>query len=215
MKRKDMFRRVVFGKGYNDYEVVQGFAGSDYLHYRDIIFRKWHSMIRRCYSKTYQERGGTTNYKQVTVCDDWLVFSNFWFWAKDKDYKDKDLDKDIIGNLLGKREYSPDTCCFIENRLNKFLCIRGNARGAYPVGVTLQGTGYQARCTLGAVSKRDYLGTFKTPEEAHKAWQVAKLTYGRELLQEQTDSRVIKGLTKILDNLEEDIHNNRITEKLV
>ena len=215
MKSMDKQHRIVFGKGINDYKVVKSLAGEDYVHYEDVLFNKWHSMIRRCYSDKYQERKGTHNYKKVSVWEPWLRFSNFWLWAKDMDYAGKELDKDIIGSFLGKLNYSPDTCAFISDRLNKFLCIRGNARGDYPVGVTKHGSRYQSRCTLGSENNRAYLGNYTTPEQAHKAWQEAKLAYGRELLSEQTDERVIEGLTKILDNLEDDIHNGRITEKLV
>lgn len=211
-----MFQRIIFGKGYNDYEVVQGFVGSDYIHYKDIIFSKWHSMIRRCYSKYYQERGGTTNYKNVSVCDDWLKFSNFWLWAKDLNYEGKDLDKDIIGGAIGVSQYSPDTCAFIDSSLNKFLCIRSNARGLYPVGATIDRKSgmFISRCMVGG-GKRVSLGYFKTPEEAHRAWQQAKLDYGRELQSEQTDQRVFNGLDVILHRLEQDILEGNITERLV
>lgn len=157
MKRLDMFQRIIFGKGYNDYEVVQGFVGSDYIHY-----------------------------------------------------------KDIIGGAVGVSQYSPDTCAFIDSSLNKFLCIRSNARGLYPVGATIDRKSgmFISRCMVGG-GKRVSLGYFKTPEEAHQAWQQAKLDYGRELQSEQTDQRVLDGLDVILNRLEQDILEGNITERLV
>lgn len=78
----------------------------------------WKNMVKRCVSKDYQEKHRC--YKDVKICDEWLVFSNFYEWALLK-YKDGFcLDKDILCGV-GKKIYSPNTCCFIPPELNNSI----------------------------------------------------------------------------------------------
>lgn len=76
----------------------------------------WGRMIERCYSN--YEYWNT--YKDVTVCDRWLVFANFLedikyiegyeLWLNHPNERIA-LDKDIKGN--GSKIYSLETCCFV------------------------------------------------------------------------------------------------------
>ena len=178
------------------------------------FYRRWRSLMDRCYSKTVQDKRPT--YKGCEVCEEWWVFVNFKTWMEAQDWQDKDLDKDILSFELSTNKYSPETSAFIDRKLNSFFTLRQNHRGDYPLGVTYQKRGnknYVAR--LNYPLGRKTLGYYTTPEEAHKQWQIAKHAYGVELMNQQTDVRVKEALRKILDNLQYQIDNDLITESLL
>ena len=43
------------------------------------------------------------------------------------------LDKDIL--IKGNKEYNPNTCCFVDIRLNSLFTKDNAMRGKYPIGV--------------------------------------------------------------------------------
>ena len=85
----------------------------------------WYNMIQRCYNPKTQERYPT--YKGCSVCERWLVFSQFLEdikslkgydkWVNDNTYE---LDKDLLQQDVPNNEkvYSPETCCFIPQSEN-------------------------------------------------------------------------------------------------
>lgn len=82
------------------------------------VYGLWYSMLRRCYDKEQQGRSRGESYADCTVCDRWLVYSNF---AKDithlrgyNEWLTKTgycLDKDTI--YPDNKVYSRGACCFI------------------------------------------------------------------------------------------------------
>ena len=130
-------------------------------------------MIQRCYSDKLQERFPT--YRGCSVCDGWLLLSNFKEWY-DIHYRDgMSLDKDIL--IPGNKVYSPDTCRFVPGYINSLLTNAGAIRGDYPLGVRAMkpsshgqiNTTYQGHCCDGN-GKRLYKN-FKTIPEA-VAWYI-------------------------------------------
>lgn len=101
-------------------------AGS--LHRKEIE-TVWASMIRRCLAEEQRQR--YPSYADVKVCDEWLRFSRFYWWAIDQEWKGKRLDKDLLSGVL--KIYSPQTCAFISQALNGFLV--DGAAGGLPDGV--------------------------------------------------------------------------------
>ncbi len=171
-------------------------------------YTKWMSMLKRCYS----ENSLTTNptYKGCSVCDEWLTFSNFKSWMETQDWEGKALDKDLL--VYQNKVYSPETCCFISSKLNTFLVKSDKIRGDYPLGVSLHSDN---RCNSqalvafikdGRASK--YLGRFKDAMEAHRAWQLAKITYGEILISNQKDPVIISGLQRAINKIKEDYNQN-------
>lgn len=154
------------------------------------FYHKWKHMITRCYS------GRRKHYIGCTVCDEWLLFSNFKAWMNTQDWEGKDLDKDIIKQ--GNRVYSPDTCVFVTQQVNKLLTDSKSARGRYPIGVSKRKdkrvNQYQA--SIGIHSKQAHLGYFDTPEKAHQAWVKAKSELLKETAYKQSDFRVKEALLK-------------------
>ena len=204
--------RLVFGVGINDADyqvVIYGIAdGKDKIVWTCPYYVKWYSMLRRCYSKKYQERYPT--YKGCSVCDEWVVFSNFKRWMEQRTWEGRQLDKDFL--IEGNKLYSEGTCVFVPQKVNKFITIRGNDRGNCPLGVYLYKNSkknpYVSQCGGGS-GENIYLGRFSTPEQAHQAWLVKKLEVCEDYLIEFKDEPLVhKGLVRIKDKIQYHIKTN-------
>ena len=112
--------------------------------FRCKYYTAWKSMLKRCYSKKYQERN--QSYIGTSVCSEWLYATAFKKWMEKQDWHGKCLDKDII--VPGSKLYSPETCAFVLNVTNSFVIARDACRGDYPIGVDFyKPTGkYRAQC---------------------------------------------------------------------
>lgn len=120
----------------------------------------WTSMLKRCYSDKYQSKQPT--YIGCSVCEEWLLFSNFKKWY-DANYKEGfHLDKDIL--VEGNKIYSPENCVFVPQYLNSLLNDNKSSRGDLPLGVSRNNNSYVAKCLDGSGGK--LRKTFKTIKEA-------------------------------------------------
>lgn len=154
--------RKIFGVAYNDLRC---------LGVLDVCYTTWHSMVARCYSKSYHKYKPT--YKDCTVCHEWLTFSNFKRWF-DKNYVEGyHLDKDIL--VKGNKIYSPETCCFVPSEINTILLSCKKSRGRYPIGVTLYKGRYRAR--INKNGKLQDIGFYTTKDEAFYAYKNEKENY--------------------------------------
>jgi len=101
-------KKLIYGVGVNDVDIPT----------REMIdvYQRWHTLIKRCYSKKYQDRFPC--YQGCIVCDEWHKLSNFKAWMESQDWEEKELDKDLFGT--GKL-YSPEMCAFIPPWVNTFL----------------------------------------------------------------------------------------------
>ena len=207
-------RRVV-GTNDADYPVVimKTVGYSNGKRVRKVVwsckfYRTWSNMLNRCYNEKLQNVQPT--YRGCSVCDEWLLFSNFKRWMETQDWEGKHLDKDVL--VMGNKVYSPETCVFVSVEVNSFLTDNLSMRGGLPIGVS-----YKKRTTdmvneyskpyvaqIGNLKgKSKHLGLFATPEEAHQAWLTAKLEQAKILAAEQTDPRVAKALMDRYENYEE------------
>lgn len=137
----------------------------------------WNNMLRRCYSLRYQELHPT--YKGVTVCKEWHNFQSFADWFTDN-YRDGwHLDKDLLSGDV--KVYSPETCVFIPQALNKFLTnIKyTNTSGFIGVSWSSSRNGWCSEIMVDSVRKR--LGVFNTKEEASCAYTKAREDYAKQL----------------------------------
>lgn len=154
----------------------KGFLGGE-TSKKDISFKKWRAMIVRCYGKDTKEKHPT--YQNCDVCDEWLNYQNFKKWFEENYYEiDGEkmyLDKDIL--IKGNKIYSPETCVFVNKKINNLFTKSDKARGDYPIGVFKlseeKGGKYGSQCKLSTKNSR-HLGYFDTPEEAFYAYKVAK-----------------------------------------
>ena len=110
---------MVYGHGIND--MPYGWTNKSEKNCR--IYKTWCHMLERCYSEKYHKTRPT--YKSCSVCNRWLLFSNFV-----EDYKLIDsyneekflkgklvLDKDIKSNGENK-EYSLKNCMWVSKSEN-------------------------------------------------------------------------------------------------
>ena len=136
------------------------------------VYNTWKGILERCYDEKYQEKRPT--YKGCTVDECWHNFQNFAKWYEEKYITGYQLDKDIL--IKDNKIYSPETCCFVSQEINK-LFIKSNAsRGKYPIGVNKHISGkFQSQLN------KKHLGTFDTPEEAFQAYKIAKEKYIKEI----------------------------------
>ena len=129
----------------------------------------WKQMLRRCFSKKEKKRAPA--YEQVTCCNEWLNYENFYEWLHSQPNFDKwfngkrwAVDKDILNK--GNKVYSPDTCCLIPQNVNCLFLKREAERGDYPIGVRYTDSGFVAKCHSPFTNKGEDLGSYSTPEKA-------------------------------------------------
>lgn len=160
---------LVWGVGVNEY------SGSINFNRKTIkSYKIWQSMLQRGYDEKYQLKYPT--YIGCTVCDEWLYFSNFKQWFDDNYREGMHLDKDIL--VEGNKVYSPETCVFVPLYLNSLLTDSGSARGNLPLGVTKNGSSYQAKCSNG--QGKQLTKTFKTIPEAQQWYSTTKTQVVKE-----------------------------------
>ena len=216
--------KLVYGVGINDADykiyIREELPRTNGKRNRKIVWRcpfysRWTHMLKRCFSKAEKLRSPT--YKDVTCCEEWLTFSNFKSWMETQDWEGKELDKDLL--VYENKIYSPETCVFIERRLNMFLVKSNKTRGIYPIGVSyytdprlISPLKHPYRATINNRDKNVTLGYYLTPMSAHRAWQKAKIKQAQDLAASQTDERVIKGLQRVADKIQYDLDNNLETK---
>lgn len=142
-------------------------------------YETWFSMYKRCYSESVLNKRPT--YINKTVCEEWILYSNFLKWIKSQPNYDKwfnsdnwSLDKDILQK--GNTVYSPDKCCLVPTYVNTLFIKCDSARGKYPVGVYCRKESgrFKAQCRDPFTNKYVCIGTFDTPEEAFYAYKTYK-----------------------------------------
>ncbi len=195
--------KLVWGVGVNDlsYRVnVQEWVTNDggkrvqKSVFRCKYYEVWTGMLERCYSKKFLESYPT--YIGTSVCGEWLSATAFKEWMEQQDWDGKCLDKDII--IPRSKLYSPDTCAFVLPATNTFVTACDASRGEYPIGVNLcKPTGrYRAQCRNPFTGRREYLGYFSTPEEAHEVWRKRKHALAQLVAATESDLRVVEALKK-------------------
>jgi hypothetical protein len=196
MSKQDRPKRVrglVQGVGINDanYKVTIYEGSPPKIIWICPYYKRWKSMIVRCYSLVYQRDYPT--YKGCYVAEDWLTFSKFRAWMVEQeillgDLSKMHLDKDFLSSDTGGRKvYSEDSCAFIHRKVNLFM-------GDYFKNVNmLQGTHlkhetgkYVASCSNPFTPKSctEHIGLYTTKEEAHMAWAKTKLAYAVRFIEE-------------------------------
>ncbi len=138
------------------------------------FYEVWSSILARtCAPKEKRTRP----YWDAVVCDEWKYVSAFKEWMQEQPWKGNHCDKDVL--IPGNKEYGPYTCKFIPVYINSLL-ISGNKRDMannhIPMGVYLRDRKLKPYVTsiTDVDGKYMHLGYFKTAQEAHEVWQLAK-----------------------------------------
>ena len=163
-------RKLLYGIGVNDSTYKTSIKLNGKNRYCP-CYVKWTHMLERCYSNNLKIR--RPSYIDVTVCDEWLLFSDFKKWMELQEHEHKELDKDL--KILGNKIYSPDACLFITRRINLLITDSGTSRGEYKIGVSMdrQSQKYRTQCR-DATGKQKHLGLYPTEEHAHQAYRKYK-----------------------------------------
>ena len=170
---KSRFTPSVYGVGYIGYEKSRDENGETIKSYL-----VWKNMLWRCYSGEFQKKHPT--YKDCYVCSEWLNYSNFKKWFNDNYYEIEGeqmaLDKDIL--VKGNKIYSPNTCVFVPQNINKLFIKCNKARGKYPIGVSFNKdvNKYKVHCSIFNNGKKQYkyLGSYNTIEDAFEVYKKFK-----------------------------------------
>lgn len=111
------------------------------------------------------------SYQNVTCCNEWLLYENFYEWLHSQGNFDKwlsgngwDIDKDIL--VKGNKVYSSETCCLVPQNINKLFIKNDVIRGILPLGVSRDRGKFRALCNNPFTKEYEYLGEYETPEDA-------------------------------------------------
>lgn len=181
--------------------------GVKYLFWTCPYFNIWKGMVSRCYNKKNLIK--RPHYKGITVCDDWLVFSNFKLWMEQQDCEGMHLDKDLLQIGVEDKVYSPNTCLFIEKSVNSFFTRYGNKSFITGANWDKHANKYLAKGFYNG--KHFNLGRYKTQEEAHYSWQEWKIGILKQIIDGQSRPDTISALNKALDKLTYEHENKIIT----
>lgn len=192
-KVKNYIFPQIYGVGY----LGRGLYNANHKIANKLLYTSWMSTLSRCYGEKSQEKQPT--YKGVTVCEEWHNFQNYAKWYEEN-YNPEfmegwELDKDVL--IKGNKIYSPDTCCFIPKEINTLFTKRQNKRGNYPIGVIKKLNRFQA--IMAESNSTVNLGSFKTSEEAFRAYKTAKEDYIKRVAdkwKDLIDPRVYEAMYK-------------------
>lgn len=158
--------KLVYGVGINDGKYPAKLNGKIIKEYK-----LWLGLLKRCYSPIYHRENPT--YISCKASENFKNYSYFYEWCQTQIGFNKEsyhLDKDLI--FKGNKLYSENTCLFVPSQLNRILMSSGACRGNLPLGVTLEGSKFKARCW--GYSPKRHIGTFDTIEEAFNAYKAVK-----------------------------------------
>lgn len=183
-------RSLVYGIGINDapYQTTIVLNG---VKFTCPYYSRWQFMFTRCYSKSWLKLHPT--YAGCVVCEEWHSFMKFKQWMMTQDWRDKQLDKDILS--LGSKKYSPQTCLFISPYLNSLFNLRESKASGLPTGIVKLVNTYEVGVSLGN-SKRTWIGNYKTITEAVEAYIAAKATVVEKVIKETSDPYLRNAIKK-------------------
>lgn len=116
-----------------------------------------------------------------------------------QDWKGKELDKDIL--TPGNKVYSPDTCVFVPQEINKLIANEKVNTGEHPVGIHFNKSRgkFMAKIKIEGVSVN--LGRFNNAIDAELAYLKAKYKNIMNSAANVGDLLVSKGLVRHADLL--------------
>lgn len=198
-------KKGTFSNPYFPNTLGRGFIGEgEYSSKSDgktsVEYNIWSAMMVRCYDPSYHNKFPT--YIGCSVSTYFLNYQNCAKWLNEQPNfgrKGFVLDKDLL--VRGNKVYSPDTCCIIPQEINSFLAVKPKSNSELPVGITVSRYGkYLAK------HSGDCLGSFKTLEDAFKAYKTAKENRAKQLAttyKDQIDIRAYEALMKYEVNIDD------------
>lgn len=110
------------------------------------------------------------------------------------------LDKDILSDLM---VYSPSTCLFVPQWLNKFITSGGANSGVIGASIHASSGKVRARCSDPMTGRVIFLGLYDNEESAHEAWIDKKLTMALECknVMDGIDKRIHARVVEIISRM--------------
>lgn len=169
----------------------------------------WHNIISRSYSKKDKIKNPT--YIDVSCCDEWSNYENFYKWLHSQENFNKWLngdkwaiDKDIL--IKGNKIYSPEACCLVPQNVNGLFVKNNMYRNNLPIGVIKNGAGFQAHCNNPLTHKYENLGTYRTPTEAFLVYKKRKEDIIKQVAQiEYVNDNIVKQCYEAMMNYKVEI----------
>lgn len=151
-------------------------------------YEVWNNILVRCFDEKYKEKYPT--YQNVTCCEEWLLFENFYEWLHSQPNFEKwlngkrwDVDKDII--IKGNKVYSPDNCCLVPNNVNKLFSKNDSCRGNLPIGVCIKNGLFYVSCSNPFTRKTEFLGYSNTPEQGFLIYKKKKESHIKQVAEKE------------------------------
>lgn len=171
---KDVFKKSVHGVGFIGFGVhkttIKNKATKSYI--------TWKNMMYRCYGGKRLKM--FPSYLNCFVCEEWHNFQNFAEWYSENYIEGFHMDKDLL--FKNNNVYSPNTCVFIPQEINKLFTKTDSKRGDLPIGVYFykKESKFKAQLCIG-LKVRKFLGHFENCEDAFLEYKKHK-----EILIKQT-----------------------------
>ena len=135
-------------------------------------------MLTRCYSDKYHKKQPT--YIGCNASKEFHNFQNFGCWDEENYYtvegQRMELDKDIL--VKHNKIYSPETCIYVPQTINKLFVKSDKTRGKSVIGTTPFNDKYMVQCGIinpeTGKSKNEYLGLYDTEQEAFEVYKYHK-----------------------------------------
>lgn len=185
---KNPFAKSVYGVGITGNKYPTRING---VHTKE--YEAWKRMLERCFDEKFKKDKPT--YKDVSVCNEWLYYPNFYDWLHSQDNFDKwyngnrwCIDKDIL--IKGNKIYFPDTCCLVPNHVN-LLFIKSNAlRGDLPIGISRHPSHkgkYYVQLSVSKDGKRKNMfgGLHNSIDEAFAVYKIEKESHIKQVAKEE------------------------------
>ena len=173
--------------------------------------RKLTDAIRRCYDEKWENH---ESYIGVTVCDEWLNDEQAFFdWAKNDYYEypePLELDKDLL-SIDGQKQYSPDTCCFLPERINDMFREHPSESGEKGISIGTLKNG-SIRYKIGKKPRyySPQRSSFETLEEAKIEYKKCRIQMLEKVITEELEKgylplTIIEGLQKWIYKYENEL----------
>ena len=141
-------------------------------------YQTWCDIIKRSFSDRIKEK--QPMYYDVTCCDEWKLFENFYEWIVNeenyeiwKDIPRSAIDKDIL--IKGNKIYCPDACTLVPQEINELFVKNNKKRGKYPIGVSYHKASKKYIAACGDMNGGTInLGEYDNMIDAFNAYKMAK-----------------------------------------
>ena len=169
---RNPYDKTVYGVGYLGEGKYKVYIDQDHL---EPVYNVWRTLLGRVCTEKHREQFPA--YADCEVCEEWLCYQNFAEWWNKNMYhigtERMHLDKDIL--IKGNKIYSPNTCVFTPQNINKLFTKSNRTRGELPIGVyKVNGYDNKYASHFNSCGKLVNLGTFNTIEGAFNAYKEAK-----------------------------------------